>query len=213
MVKPIQTRYKGYHFRSRLEARYAVMFDTMGLDWEYEPEGFDLGDAGWYLPDFFIPWLNVWIEVKGGEPTREEMQKCEALSAAFNGDGVATDLTATGDPRFLLEFCKFIDDQEKSGEFPEGSLQEGLNEIATANNQKKQVFIFSGLMKDATLCMGGMSIQCCPYLVFYTAIGDALIANGGVTKKNIKIADSRKKIIKRAVNKARSARFEHGESP
>jgi hypothetical protein len=49
------TRYAGCHFRSRLEARWAVFFDTLGLRWEYEPEGF-LGCWGaCYLPDFFLP--------------------------------------------------------------------------------------------------------------------------------------------------------------
>lgn len=69
MLKAIQTHYKGYHFRSRLEARWAVFFDALGLEWEYEKEGYDLGNAGWYLPDFWLPdfWtLNqgLWIEIK-----------------------------------------------------------------------------------------------------------------------------------------------------
>lgn len=51
-MKAIETRYKGYRFRSRLEARWAVFFDALGIKWEYEPEGYDLGEAGWYLPDF-----------------------------------------------------------------------------------------------------------------------------------------------------------------
>jgi hypothetical protein len=72
-LRPIQTRYKGYHFRSRLEARWAVFFDELGLDWEYEPEGFDLGDLGLYLPDFRV-WLPecgtgyFWVEVKPQKP-------------------------------------------------------------------------------------------------------------------------------------------------
>ena len=41
-IKAIETKYKGYRFRSRLEARWAVFFDTMGIEWIYEPEGFDL---------------------------------------------------------------------------------------------------------------------------------------------------------------------------
>lgn len=65
-IKAIPTRYKGYHFRSRLEARWAVFFDAMGLKWEYEPEGFDL-DGELYLPDFRV-WTPqgepCWYEVK-----------------------------------------------------------------------------------------------------------------------------------------------------
>jgi len=38
-IKAIQTEYKGYLFRSRLEARWAVFFDACGIEYEYEPEG------------------------------------------------------------------------------------------------------------------------------------------------------------------------------
>jgi len=64
IIKPIETIYKGYRFRSRLEARWAVFFDALGIEWEYEPEGFELGDLGWYLPDFYLPSLDMWAEVK-----------------------------------------------------------------------------------------------------------------------------------------------------
>lgn len=53
-IKAIETEYKGYRFRSRLEARWAVFFDALGMKWEYEKEGFDLGEAGRYLPDFYF---------------------------------------------------------------------------------------------------------------------------------------------------------------
>ena len=53
-MKAIQTRYKGYHFRSRLEARWAVFFDALGYRWEYEPEGYKFPDGAHYLPDFKI---------------------------------------------------------------------------------------------------------------------------------------------------------------
>ena len=36
-IKPIETIYKGYRFRSRLEARWAVFFDALGIEYEYEP--------------------------------------------------------------------------------------------------------------------------------------------------------------------------------
>ena len=54
-IKPIETKYKGYFFRSRLEARWAVFFDALGIKFEYESEGYDLGDGVWYLPDFYFP--------------------------------------------------------------------------------------------------------------------------------------------------------------
>jgi len=65
-IRAIETVWKGYRFRSRTEARWAVFFSALGLRWDYEPEGFDLGDAGWYLPDFYLPDLcgGMWAEVK-----------------------------------------------------------------------------------------------------------------------------------------------------
>lgn len=51
-LRAIQTEYKGYRFRSRLEACWAVLLDELGVKWEYEPEGYDLGNGMCYLPDF-----------------------------------------------------------------------------------------------------------------------------------------------------------------
>lgn len=62
-VKAIETVYNGYRFRSRLETRWAVFFDILGLQWTYEPEGFDL-DGILYLPDFFIKTWNCYAEIK-----------------------------------------------------------------------------------------------------------------------------------------------------
>lgn len=63
-VKPIETPYANCVFRSRAEARWAVFFDVLGYEWEYEAEGFETA-AGRYLPDFWLPGQRKWIEVKG----------------------------------------------------------------------------------------------------------------------------------------------------
>lgn len=78
-MKPIETVYNGYRFRSRLEARWAVFFDTLGVEYEYEKEGFDLGKSGKYLPDFYLPRLDCWFEVKGKEITSDEQNKARQL--------------------------------------------------------------------------------------------------------------------------------------
>ena len=64
-IKSIETAYNGYRFRSRLEARWAVFFDTAGIKYLYEPEGFDIGEGTYYLPDFYLPELKMWVEIKG----------------------------------------------------------------------------------------------------------------------------------------------------
>jgi hypothetical protein len=79
-VKAIQTRYRGCKFRSRLEARYAVFFDALGIKWEYELEGYSL-PSGAYLPDFWLPTFNggMFAEVK---PPNDPFDKARELSAA-----------------------------------------------------------------------------------------------------------------------------------
>jgi len=78
-IKAIETQYKGYRFRSRTEARWAVFFDALGVEWEYEREGYDLGEAGWYLPDFWLPLFNCFAEVKPERFSKEEYDKAMAL--------------------------------------------------------------------------------------------------------------------------------------
>jgi len=92
-LKAIETRYKGYRFRSRLEARWAVFFDALGVRWQYEPEGFDL-DGVWYLPDFWLSDLECWAEVKPVRPTLLEISKVQMLQEA-TGQQV---LLIAGDP-------------------------------------------------------------------------------------------------------------------
>jgi hypothetical protein len=61
-IAPIETRYGGVVFRSRLEAKWAVMFDLLGWNWTYEPLDF----SGW-IPDFGLECLEgstVYVEVK-----------------------------------------------------------------------------------------------------------------------------------------------------
>jgi hypothetical protein len=81
-IQAIETNYKGYRFRSRLEARWAIFFDALSMPYEYEKEGFNLGNAGWYLPDFYLPDTETWIEVKPSEPDETERCKVRTLACA-----------------------------------------------------------------------------------------------------------------------------------
>jgi hypothetical protein len=78
----IPTKHAGVVFRSRLEARWAVFFGAVGIRWFYEYEGFQLKYSGWYLPDFWLPDLNTWIEIKPVTPTEQEAEKCSELAIA-----------------------------------------------------------------------------------------------------------------------------------
>ena len=112
-MKAIQTEYKGYLFRSRLEARWAVFFDACGIRWEYEPEGIVLSDGSFYLPDFYLPDFHCYFEVKraGLEGTEEGNEAIRKISNGEWSDSWAG-IIAFGDPMDdnLMLFCQETDD-------------------------------------------------------------------------------------------------------
>lgn len=79
-MQALETSYHGYRFRSRLEARWAVVFDALDVRYEYEKEGFHFPGVGNYLPDFWLPESQTWIEIKGQAPTDQEIEKAKALA-------------------------------------------------------------------------------------------------------------------------------------
>jgi len=56
----------GRGFRSSWEVELAELMTELGIRWEYEPKRFHFWrERESYLPDFYLPDYNVWIEVKG----------------------------------------------------------------------------------------------------------------------------------------------------
>ena len=93
-VKPIETVFAGCKFRSRLEARWGVFFNVLGVKWKYEPEGYDLGNGIWYLPDFWLPHVTsrndltpgVFVEIKpdtGSGLSMSESLKLELMGRIY----------------------------------------------------------------------------------------------------------------------------------
>lgn len=92
LIKAIPTPYGGTIFRSRLEARWALFFDQLGIKWEYEMLGFKLRRPTWkkrtisYIPDFHLPDDDVWVEVKRDLNTVDDAewkrihQRCELVA-------------------------------------------------------------------------------------------------------------------------------------
>lgn len=64
-MKAIPSVYRDVTFRSRLEARWAALFDHYSVMWAYEPDAYDT-PGGLYLPDFYLPQLHTFVEVKPG---------------------------------------------------------------------------------------------------------------------------------------------------
>jgi len=84
MIKKII--YNGYHFRSQVEARTAMLFDSLGINYVYENDCYQLRFKNKtinYLPDFYLPKLNRFCEVKNmgsEEPTLQECRKAKLLA-------------------------------------------------------------------------------------------------------------------------------------
>lgn len=187
MIKAIETKYKGYRFRSRLEARWAVFFDNLGVKWEYEPEGFET-DAGWYLPDFWLPESKTWLEIKGGEVSKADMVKPVALSKETFGEMKAIDFALLGDERWYFDFFSFC----------EGMGADPLNEIEEVRIEhagKAKVFVAYGMIDKMFFCSSKHVVQANPENSF------------------LYLFDTTKNDIRMSIVAARSARFEHGETP
>ncbi|MER7077936.1 hypothetical protein SAMN02982929_07188 [Saccharopolyspora kobensis] len=101
----VETEYGGYRFRSRLEARWAVAFDELGIVFEYEPEGVKVPlrfRTSWYpraavmryLPDFYLPEFNLWAEVKGRMGAQDDMK---TLNGAAELSDHGSDVLVLGD--------------------------------------------------------------------------------------------------------------------
>ncbi len=88
----VETYYAGCRFRSRLEARWAVIFDVWDLKWDYEPERYRLGKSS-YLPDFKVYGLctrgdYVWFEVKGAKPADSYWDMIAAFAHEDPGNAI-----------------------------------------------------------------------------------------------------------------------------
>lgn len=87
MIQAIETVYNGYRFRSRLEARWAVFFDNLGVKYVYEPEGYKLSNGETYLPDFYLPDFNIYTEIKADRKHDNGLSRLFAFEASGFDDG------------------------------------------------------------------------------------------------------------------------------
>lgn len=128
-IRPIETRYAGCRFRSRLEARWAVFFDTLGVKWKYEPEGFIVGrgdpihtkecscdgfflqcNCPWspgtfYLPDFYLPEHGTWVEVRGDLSKPGLIKTIVDALDPWSGDNIPIPYNGTPDVYYCPTWC------------------------------------------------------------------------------------------------------------
>ena len=203
MNGPIQTEYKGCLFRSRLEARWAVFLDALGVEWKYEFEGYEV-DGHRYLPDFWLPASHTWVEVKG-DPNglrAEFARMCAVLGPKTSLPGFAdgtSRLLLLGDvpdatDRTILHPCLVRRDgivlQRTWGYF---APQKSGGAVLLADKQPSWLYFLFG--KQAF-----MDPEAGPESEAWTVESWALRTEGGFRD------------IQDAYRAARQARFEHGET-
>lgn len=182
-IKPIETTYKGYKFRSRLEARWAVFFDSLGVKWEYEKEGYEV-KGEWYLPDFWLPDDQFFIEIKGELPSHNYLRILRNLA---DGSGKAVLLCIglpSQNPIYLM-----AQESNESG----GGTYDIYAYIWAANFGRIQLVSYddSRLTRDRDV-FGSWD-------------------DPGGSKINISYLPTINQSVQEAVSKAKQARFEHGE--
>lgn len=200
-MKAIETTYRGYRFRSRTEARWAIFFNAMGYKWDYEPEGFELAGGVMYLPDFKIVspdgWIN-WYEVKPSGVTEDE--KVSLFRKAIKDEELSQSITILdGEPARFFEQANSQD----GGICPRcGGIKTSFD-IPTMDCGK-EIAIYCWPCDVHTPCGSGHPVGKGMFMDFYPHKGSVIVDRGDWREFNfLKIPD--------ACAKARSARFEHGE--
>lgn len=227
----IPTRYVGYRFRSRLEARWAVFLDQMGAEWLYEPEGYQL-PSGPYLPDFLIHphtdrafWLEIKPDLPGTGPSAREVKLlCELATAtqtrAFmycRQPGAPVPLSDS----WAVEYAERWHEDSRKGRVPGMDpawwWDSGLRETGFC--------AYPGARSSDAADIWWTECPCCERLLL-TLHGnvsgcpaidhDRMTASGWGSYLNGSPASLRRVTTPRliaAYAAARSARFEHGETP
>lgn len=136
-IKAIETQYNGYRFRSRLEARWAVFFDLIGLKYEYEIEGFEMDELR-YLPDFYIPSLDRWFEIKGKPLTETEIKKCEEFCFRKDNNNIKFSVLI-GAPD-AVKFDRFAGILEYVWEWPSDAYPENVRMLTPKELCEKEYY-------------------------------------------------------------------------
>lgn len=202
-IKPIETYYKGYRFRSRAEARWAVFFDACNVEWEYEPEGYDLGDGLGYLPDFLLHNIGIrsseddgqtfdlYIEVKGSNKiTPEEHEKIRKFSAS------SLDTRQPNKDDYNKDDY-YLDLKKQKKILVIGSVPQDISEMEDLWNEDSCFYNFRFIDGDEFPALLGVK-------------NSQLLVRGGDSNY---LFDIDYEATERALKLARSVRFEHGMKP
>lgn len=107
MIKAKPTTYKNVLFRSQLESQWAAFLDNHGVAWKYEPRQF-ITTSGGYVPDFYLPDLKMWAEVKPGDLSPVALRKIMDVSS-YTGESA---LLLEGSPRQKVRMVEHCGDMQ-----------------------------------------------------------------------------------------------------
>lgn len=82
-IKSHPVFYDGYLMRSKLEAKWSIVMGELGITYLYEYQSFETS-LGKYLPDFFLPDFDTWVEIKPISPSSVEQQKIIDVAVLTN---------------------------------------------------------------------------------------------------------------------------------
>lgn len=221
-MKAIETYAFGHRFRSRLEARWATFFEALGIEYEYEHEGFRFEDGTQYLPDFYLPEQKAWFEVKGGEISDKDAHKVTQL--AFESAPDRQEVYVFGDiPR--VEFSVALAEE---GKYPYQFITKPLGQhyMAWPNGNEEEMAIFDCMWHICPWCHKkrpaslDMGLPCQCHGTVYAQIPEAT-DNGdrdawfwwGSQVTQLMRQTTNHPYLMKAYLAATQARFEHGETP
>ena len=218
-IKAIETIYNGYRFRSRLEARWAVFFDALGIKYEYEKEGYDLGELGWYLPDFWLPEFRMWVEIKPSGDFKSDgkgfchddaTEKCKKLSCT-TGDAVLYVLGEPADTRWKQIYLPFTIDCGDGNCMGNAVFAKGDNGVFVLvfnlDSPEPEYYDEMSFGTYEKSCSRRIILQENSRGEFNSVIDDWVLNNFIAVYDRAELDDD----ISKAAIKARQARFEHGE--
>ena len=225
-IKAIETTYKGYKFRSRLEARWAVFFDALEINYEYEAEGYKKplfvdpkgyeaeieyckaigtpkpkNDEVYWLPDFWLSGIDLLIEIKPitfiEDDNFKDSKRIFAHFAEFlNKDILLISGNVSPSEYVIFWFRAGIGFAESECPYSWGVCSNCLKGLWIVNEGWKA----TKLKKCDNNCLANINEN-----EKYSLTKTVLSSN----KIFLPIADSG--LVEIAFNKAKAARFEYGE--
>jgi hypothetical protein len=203
-IQPIQTWYRGCKFRSRLEARWAVFLDALRVRWTYELQGFNL-DGRPYLPDFWVsirpefqrsypqgspPERGFWVEIKPVDPLPGESIRAGKVEVT---DALPAEMRLCGLLARDTGHCVYL---------VAGNVGDG--EFTSYKWHPKHCADFFFIDRSPSYTVKCLDLITFNKFIFYLMM--ECVDRGDEPR----VPTSR---LWNAFQAARSARFEHGESP